>query len=74
MAEVEQYLHTHDVPAFLRERMGIKLSLSSVHKYFMPSLGSGPPVAGRWGGRPLYRPADILAWAAAKIERESRSA
>ena len=70
MPDNMQFLHTYDVPAFLREKMGIKVSLSVIHKRFMPSKKEGPPVAGRWGGRPLYRPSDVLAWAQSRIARE----
>jgi hypothetical protein len=35
-------------------------------------LGGGPPFR-HWGRRPLYRPEDLLAWAAAKTTAPKRS-
>jgi hypothetical protein len=71
--ETEQYLHVADIPAFLYQQMGIRISVSTLHKKLMPSLGTGPKPAGRWGGRPIFRPADILRWAQSQIG-ESREA
>ena len=71
MPETEAYLHVSDIPAFLFEKMGVRVTVSTLHKKFMPSLGTGPKPVGRWGGRPIFRPADILEWARGQI-RESR--
>jgi hypothetical protein len=71
--EVEQFLHVRDIPDFLYEQMGVRITVSTLHKKLMPSLGTGPKPAGRWGGRPIFRPADILQWAQNQIS-ESREA
>jgi hypothetical protein len=70
----EQFLHTQDVPAFLREHVGIKISVSTVYKRFMPSSGEGPKPAGYWSGRPVYRPSDVLDWAISRIRPTRKSA
>ena len=64
----EKYLMLQDLSEFIRERRGIRVALSSLEKMVAPANGSGPPVASRWGRRPLFRPADVLAWADARMQ------
>jgi hypothetical protein len=52
--------------AYLRQR-GFPIGDSTLDKLCMPSSADGPPVAAWWGRRPLYEPADVLAWAEAKL-------
>jgi hypothetical protein len=54
--------------AFLR-RNGIPIGDSTLDKLCMPTVNEGPPVAAWWGRRPLYDPADALAWAEARMRR-----
>jgi hypothetical protein len=54
--------------------MGVRITVSTLHKKFMPSLGQGPKPAGRWGGRPIDRPADVLEWAAKQITESRKPA
>ena len=63
----QQFLHVGDVPAFLYERMGVRITQSTLHKKWMPKSGLGPKPAGRWGGKPIYRPRDVLEWAKSQI-------
>jgi hypothetical protein len=51
---------------YLRE-LGIPIGDSTLDKLCMPSANQGPPVAAWWGRRPLYDPADALAWAEARM-------
>ena len=51
---------------FLRDH-GYPVGDSTLDKLCMPSSGQGPPVAGWWGRRPPYDPADALAWAEARM-------
>lgn len=64
----EPHLLTADIPQFLRERRGIKVSLSSLQKLVAPSVDQGPPIAARWGRRALFRREDVLAWADRKLQ------
>ena len=64
----QKYLMLQDLPAFLHEHRGIRVALSSLEKMVAPANGSGPPVASRWGRRPLFRPAAVLAWADARVQ------
>jgi len=60
-----------EIAAYLRQR-GIPIGDSTLDKLCMPRVNEGPPVAAWWGRRPLYDPADALAWAEARI-RPARS-
>ena len=68
--ESETFLHVADVPEYLKRMLGVRISVSSIHKKWMPSLGTGPKPAGRWGGKPIYHPADVLQWAKDQIREE----
>ncbi len=48
---------------FVRDELGIPLSLTTLEKMCMPSVGKGPPVAGMWSRRPLYDREAVRAWA-----------
>jgi hypothetical protein len=67
VSEPEKYLYMQDVPPLLKEQMGIRMSLASVEKKFSPKVGQGPKPAAYWGNRPVYRPADVLEWAKARL-------
>ena len=47
--------------AFLHEH-GWPVGKGTWQKLCSPSIGKGPPIAGYWGKRPLYRPTEGLAW------------
>src|SRR5262245_9384523 len=49
---------------FLTER-GFPLKLQTLARLSM--LGEGPPTAGWWGQRAMHRPAEVLAWARARV-------
>jgi hypothetical protein len=66
----ERLLLMQDIPAFIYEQRGVRISLSSLEKLCAPSVNEGPPVALYWGRRPLRRPADVLAW----VDRRLRPA
>jgi len=67
VSERPQYITMHDVPALLRERMGVRISYSTVTKKFRPRVGDGPKPVGYWSGRPYYDPAAVLDWAAGRF-------
>ena len=50
---------------------GYKISPRYLAKISGPAVGMGPPVARWWGQRPLYRPAEALAWAQARCRPHS---
>jgi hypothetical protein len=63
----ERLLTRRELHEFLREH-GFPIGWSTLTKLAAPACGKGPPVAGYWPGqgrneRPLYRPAEALAWA-----------
>src|SRR5690242_20737379 len=60
-----KYLFAGDIPGFLRERTGLRLSRSTVHK--MTSLATGPKPDGHWGRRPVWTENTVLAWALARV-------
>jgi hypothetical protein len=56
---------------YLREQ-GIPIGDSTLDKLCMRPANEGPPVAAWWGRRPLYDPADALAWAEARMRPAQR--
>jgi hypothetical protein len=68
--EDEKYLFIDDLPAFLLAQTGLRLSLPTLHKMTSPGVGLGPPSAGHWGKRQVFRPSDVLEWARARVRPE----
>jgi hypothetical protein len=67
----ERYMFLDELPAFLLEQTGLRLQVHTLHK--MTCLDTAPPCAGWWGKRRVYRPSEVLAWAAAHISAHPRS-
>jgi len=63
---VPRYLTLRQALEYLRER-GYPVAFSTLRRLCMPSRGGGPPVAGRWGQRLLFVPADLLSWAERRV-------
>jgi len=57
----ERYLTRKDLPGFLLEKRNFSISMSRLD--VLKWQGIGPPVAGKWGRAPMYRPDDVLRWA-----------
>jgi hypothetical protein len=55
------------VPEFLEQTLGIKMSRSTVEKKFCPSSPVRPVPDCYWGNQPLYKPTTILAWARGRM-------
>jgi hypothetical protein len=64
---IPEFVTQRDVPDLIRERLGIKVALSTIHKKFSPRIGEGPAPVGFWSGRPYYKPDDILEWARGRM-------
>jgi hypothetical protein len=60
---VPEYIRMTDIPQLLWERLGIRISYSTVAKWFSPRVGRGPKPAMYWSGRPYYSPDTVLEWA-----------
>jgi hypothetical protein len=60
--EIERRLTRSEAAAFLTER-GYRVAYATLNKY--ATVGGGP-VFESFGRRPLYKPADLLAWVASK--------
>jgi len=60
--EIERRLTRTEAAAFLTER-GYRVAYATLNKY--ATVGGGP-VFESFGRRPLYKPADLLAWVASK--------
>lgn len=65
----ERRLSRAEAAAFLSER-GFRVAYATLNKY--ASIGGGP-VFESFGRRPLYRPSNLLAWAAQKSSGPRRS-
>jgi hypothetical protein len=70
----ERLLTRRELHEFLREH-GFPIGWSTLAKLAAPACGRGPPVAGYWPGqgrteRPLYRPAEALAWAQSLVRAQ----
>ena len=57
-----------DIPGFLREQLGIEISLSNLNK--RASRGTGPKPCGYWGQRPLHAQSTVLEWATPLVTPE----
>lgn len=66
--EIERRLTRTEAAAFLTER-GYRVAYATLNKY--ATVGGGP-VFESFGRRPLYRPADLLAWVASKTTAPRR--
>ena len=69
-----EFISQRDVPELIRERLGIKVALSTIHKKFSPRVSEGPKPVGYWSGRPYYRPDDVLEWARGRLIPASNGA
>jgi hypothetical protein len=63
-----EFLTRPELVSFLRSH-GFPVARSTIDKLAMPSRGrnDGPPIAGFWGNRALYRPAAALRWARSRF-------
>jgi hypothetical protein len=66
--EIERRLTRTEAAAFLTER-GYRVAYATLNKY--ATVGGGP-VFESFGRRPLYKPADLLAWVASKTTAPRR--
>lgn len=66
--EIERRLTRAEAAAFLTER-GFRVAYATLNKY--ATVGGGP-VFESFGRRPVYKPADLLAWVASKTTRPRR--
>jgi hypothetical protein len=67
----EPFMTWRQMFEFLTEEIGVPISKQTLRKLDM--LSRGPPVAGYWGKRKLYRRGPSRAWAEALItERSAR--
>jgi len=63
---------TRDQAAVYLSMNGFPITLSTLEKLCAPAIDDGPPVAAWWGRRPLYDPAQCLAWARARLSSAPR--
>jgi hypothetical protein len=63
----EPLIYRNGISPLLKENLGIELGKSTIAKLFSPAVGQGCEPACYWNKRPLYRPADVLAWAKSKL-------
>jgi hypothetical protein len=69
----EKFLFIDELPAFLLQEMGLRLSKPTLHKLTSPGINTGPPSAGFWGKRQVFKPSDVLEWARARVRPEKSS-
>jgi hypothetical protein len=63
----EPLIYRNGISLLLKETLGIKLGKSTIAKLFSPAVGQGCEPACYWNKRPLYRPADVIAWAKSRL-------
>jgi hypothetical protein len=68
-SETERRLTRAEAATFLSER-GYRVAYATLNKY--ATVGGGP-LYESFGRRPLYRPADLLAWVASRSSGPRRS-
>jgi hypothetical protein len=69
VSDNERRLSRAEAAAFLSER-GFRVAYATLNKY--ATVGGGP-VFESFGRRPLYKPADLMAWVAEKTSRPRHS-
>jgi hypothetical protein len=52
--------------------MGLPIGFGQINKLVW--RGEGPPVAGRWGNRDVFRPEEVKAWALGRLSKEVEAA
>jgi len=52
---------------------GIPIATATFRHYVKPCIGRGPPIAQRWGHRPLFDPAIALEWARKRLKPEQQA-
>jgi hypothetical protein len=69
MAEKDEWpeLGTRDVVLRFLASQGYPTSASTLDQLCAPSRNEGPVAVGYWGRRPVYRLADALTWAQARL-------
>jgi hypothetical protein len=67
----EKYLTRTDLAELFKAR-GYPISLNYLNFLCSPAQDQGPPVAGRWGSRPLYTADAALAWAESRMRRSAQ--
>jgi len=60
-------IYRSEIPPLLKAELGIVLGKSTIAKLFSPAIGQGCEPACYWNKRPLYRRADVLAWAKSRL-------
>jgi hypothetical protein len=68
-SDIERFLNRREASAFLKQR-GYTVAVATLNK--LASTGGGPAFR-RFGRRPLYTPADLIAWAEARTSPPVRS-
>jgi hypothetical protein len=63
-APEREYLTRRDLVQFLREH-GYPISIYTLEKLI--TAGEGPPRAGYWGNRPVFKPDQSLGWARGRV-------
>ena len=69
----EPLLTLGEIAPFIKHTMGIPFGLSTIEKLCSPAISDGPKPAFYVGKRPLFRPADVVAWAKARLSEKPRS-
>ncbi len=64
--EEKEFLLQQDIGPFLRA-LGYAYSNSEINRLCSPAVNQGPPVALRYGSRPLRTPHDVIAWAKKRL-------
>jgi hypothetical protein len=63
----EPLIYRNGISPLLKEVLGIQLGKSTIAKLFSPAVGQGCEAVAYWNKRPLYRPADVIAWAKSRL-------
>jgi hypothetical protein len=61
-----EYLTRRALVEYLRAN-GYPISLQSLNRLCAPRRAQGPPMAGVWGGKAFYAPAQAIEWARARF-------
>ena len=66
-AEDEPLLTLGELAGFIKQMTGIPFGCSTIEKLCSPAINDGPKPVTYIGKRPLFKPADVVAWARARL-------
>jgi hypothetical protein len=72
-AQDEPFLTLGELAEYIKRVTGIRFGPSTMEKLCSPAINDGPKPACYIGKRPLFKPADVVAWARARLSAKPKA-